>query len=399
MVAVLNAILYWLTLAVYKTKHKHLDVYTVLLVIYAITATLCAITVHQQPLAYSNVSFLGLLFIYTIFMIMVSVFNGFYPDNNNVRIVDSWIIRVIIYLYIFCAFYVIFTSFEDVFFRIQENAWNSIRNEVYADEAGITLYSSPYQRIAKNICSYCSPLAVLYVFYLLTRETPRYIIIALLLLSIVVPSFMAATVVASRSMIMGIVLKLGFGYLLFHNTIPHKRKKYIYIISGIVLLFLAIYVLAVSISRFGEDDYQSSMFYYFGHSMISFAQNMFGKLHDYLYGEYFFYWFVNDTYLTSIDLSSLGSKHGTSFITFVGPLYADFGVIGTFIFAFLSFFIFRSFTRKRLYGLPELIMLFHYMSYLGAGIFCPGTSGALSFLMVVVLCGIVKLGEIKHRKI
>ena len=70
MVAVLNAILYWLTLAVYKTKHKHLDVYTVLLVIYAITATLCAITVHQQPLAYSNVSFLGLLFIYTIFMML-----------------------------------------------------------------------------------------------------------------------------------------------------------------------------------------------------------------------------------------------------------------------------------------------------------------------------------------
>ncbi len=151
MAALINAFLYWLTLLFYKSKYKGIDVYTVLLLIYAITATICTITAYQEPNKYGSVPFGGLLFVFVVFIIMVAVFRGFDVSKKDVKINNSTILKALIGIYIVCALFTIITSFQDVFFRIQENAWNSIRNEVYTNGGELELYSSPLQRITKNI--------------------------------------------------------------------------------------------------------------------------------------------------------------------------------------------------------------------------------------------------------
>jgi hypothetical protein len=114
-------------------------------------------------------------------------------------------------------------------------------------------------------------------------------------------------------------------YLMMKDILPKYVKRTLIIAVSIIIPLILIYFIAVTVSRFEESslniDAGESMMYYLGHSMLTFNYGVMDTIQNYANGAYMF------------DCSSLkdirfGTHFGTNFITFVGVLYLDFGLVG-----------------------------------------------------------------------
>lgn len=335
------------------------------------------------------IAFIYLFFVLMLFMKPIRKLNVEKIDNS---ILNSAFFKVLIFVFVCFSFYDIITSFTHTQEIIQSGAYSELRNQGYTDEDSIELYANGYQRIAKNVCGYLKPLAIVYFFSMLNTNKPKKLLMSLVIISIVVPSFIAAVSDASRGMIVSLVFQLYIGYLLFNKSIPSHRKKYIFFSAvGIIAVFL-LYTIAVTVSRFGDES-NDSLLMYFGHSMLSFNDGIYNSMTQYSCGSKFFDWFISLFGMESFFPHAIGVNHPGSFVTFIGSLFIDFGPIGTIFVALLAQIIVNRFFIKRQIKLSDGIIIIFYCTTIANGVFVSPRNRALSWVMIFVVYYIVKFGE------
>ena len=393
----INAVLYCITTVAYWKQRYKFDMYMLVMIVYSITAVLCLLYYSQNPNIRHDIQLFPFLYLFGVLCIFFSPVRGFDIEQRNIVIGDNKAIYVLGVFFIIIGAINITMSFQHTVELIQSGEWGALRNQLDEGAEGIEYYSSQSERIVKNLNSYLSPFAMVYAFYQLTRKKIRKIYTILLFMVIIGPGFMAATVEASRGMIMHLAVKLGVVYMIFKNRIPAKRKRFIYSLSLLLLLGFLAYSIAVTISRFGDQDAGNSLFMYFGHSMIYFNDGVFNTLHDYAWGKRFFSWFIDlfggNSYY---NLESAGATHGTAFYTFVGGVFIDWGPVGTIIVALLAVLFIRKWFSKKNVFLSDTIMIAFYMATLLDGVFCFGSGRALAWVMTYVVYLIVKKLELRY---
>ena len=314
--------------------------------------------------------------------------------GEHLNIIFNRPIRFLTWIYIISGFIAILYTLPDAIELIRSGEWGTLRHMLYAEEGSIQLYHSLPEKLAKNIHSYLNPFGIVICFYLLTQRKKKPFLIISAFTSYIGYAFLSATLIASRGMVINFMLQLFLTFLIFKDVLSIKAKRIVGFIVILLSIPLAMYVIAVSVSRFGEDGSGSSIFNYLGHSMLNFNQGVMGTMHDYANGKYFFEFFINllggDS---SIDLKALGYTGGTGFYTFIGDFYIDWGPIGTLFFAVLVSAFLRRFTRKSTIILSDLVIIVFFANYFMNGVFVIGRGSALSWIMCGVVYIIVRFVE------
>lgn len=398
-ISIINSLFYLVTLLAYYISQKKFDLYFVLVSAYATVALFgtydFAIGLFDNNF---DMSAFRLFYLFAVIMICLKPYRGIQFNANNIDIFESKYITILLYFYMLCGIAFAYYTLPKAIMLQNASEWGSLRNDWYSGESSITLYDSQLERFAKNCYSYLSPFGGVITFFQLTKPKINKTLTLFLFSIWFVNSYGAATLVASRGMIMMLAMKITILYVIFRNSIPYNRKKYLAVIATFIGILFGIYTMAVTESRFGDES-NDSLLSYFGHSMYAFNDGIMRTMHDYAEGRYQFGWLYRAFGLDShFNWTALGCTHGTAFMTFVGNLYVDFGPFLTPIVAILMSVLVNHFTQKAYFHLSDLIVISFTATWFAEGVFVFAGDQSLQWLMVFVVYNIVKHLESKHIK-
>lgn len=385
---IINFLLYLSALLLHWKRFKVIDNGFILLATYSFVALACVFHYMSAPMDWKGVSLLPLLF---LFFVNLLFFRPYLVNNNiisdKIRVKKSPIYFVFIYIYILLGGVVIFYGYDKVAETILRNDWNAIRQDVYSGDNSV--YENQLERFAKVFTGFLQPMAILFFFYLLSEEFIKKHIITILLLAlaILIPSFLTIVSVASRGMVVLLIVQFLVSYFVFKKKIAKKTNKVIGIASVVFLAIFFIYSISVTKSRFGESsaggisgDAEDSLLFYFGHSMLTFADGLTDSIRGFLWGDYL----IGREEILKVGIDNLlGTHFDTKFYTYVGALYLDFGPYFTFmaaiIFPFLMAMIFQ---YKKKLDMADLMIYVYYLTFLINGVFVIGIGYYIGWLMI-----------------
>ena len=166
-------------------------------------------------------------------------------------------------------------------------------------------------------------------------------------------------------------------YLMMKDLLPKYVKRILIITVSTIIPLVLIYFMVVTVSRFEESslnvDAGKSIVYYLGHSMLTFNYGVMDTIQNHAYGAYMF------------DGSSLrdvrfGTHFGTNFITIVGVLFLDFGLVGTVLMAVMFCCYFSKIARHRFLDIPDVYLLLTYSMLIFNGMFVLGRGYGIQLL-------------------
>lgn len=390
-IVVFNALLYLILLIVYKKKSRGIDSGFVLLSSYSTVAVMCVWNYFREPALWDLSLF---PFIY-LFIVLLLFFRPFISDNACFA--DKLKVPRLDLLYLFSVLFILFTiivlyyASPQIMLNLVVGEWRELRGDMAAGE--VSLYNNQFERFANIFTQYLTSFAVVVAFYFLKLRTKWAGRIAYMLIICVFSlSLSSAIKIASRGLIAFSIISLVLGYSIFKKSYTDKIQRRIRIVAFIIIGLSTIYLASVTISRFESnvssdfDDTNSSLIYYFGHSMLVFDNGLMDSIDNYLYGKYMFAT-DSDIFLKGYD-SYLHTHMSTSFQTFVGNLYMDFGPLITLFIAVLFPSFLLKLKRKKTIDIADLYIYFYYLDFITRGVFVVARGYYLGLLMsfVVYLC-------------
>jgi len=388
---VINALLYIIALIIYIFKRRKVDGGLILLATYALVAIL-GLALYTSDSSEWHLRLWPFIYLFVICMLF---FRQFFFDSDNLyarlKNPNMKVLSAFAIIYILCSLVSIYYDSQNAV----QNIINGAFKDAYADNsAGDTVfYTNQFERLAKIFAQYLQPVAVLTVFYYLTLQNIKPLKIVLLALAVIIPTFVSSVIIGNRSMIVQFLILIIICYIIFHRGISKKRKRIIMIPSVLFVILVFALLTSVTISRFGDEKGTSSVFNYLGHSMLTFNYGITDTIKEYANGKYFFSWFIQVFGGNpKIDYIKLGTHCDGAFFTFVGPLYMDFGPIGTFIIAItIPAFISLFFKHKKQTDMANIYMYAFSLNHLTYGVLVVGYGSSLIWLMAFVIYGLLKI--------
>lgn len=382
-----NALLYLITLLVYWHKQRRMDYGFVTIAFYLIVAICCIFEYIAEPHRWELTAW---PFVY-LFIANLILFLPLFSSSDKIAAKVYYNRSINIPgLQIFCGIYIIFALITTICYfplawdSLQSGAWASIRDST--DEEEFHLFQNPILNIIANLSTHFTIAVIVIYFFLLTQPRISKAFKTTLLISTITPMALTALVIAARGHIFTLLFNFLLGFLCFRQYIPKRTKRTLLVWAIVFGGILGLYTIAVTIARFGQES-DSSLLYYFGHSMLTFDYGLTDTIDTYGKGAYTFRRFVN--YVVH-DLDwTLGTHFGTSFFTFVGSLYIDFGPLGTMIAVTLLAISVRVLIRKHNLDLADMFIYLFYISTVlnGALITAPdlGWRCLLAFIIYIML--------------
>ena len=382
-----NALLYLITLLVYWHKQRRMDYGFVTIAFYLIVAICCIFEYIAEPHRWELTAW---PFVY-LFIANLILFLPLFSSSDKIAAKVYYNRSINIPgLQIFCGIYIIFALITTICYfplawdSLQSGAWASIRDSTYEEESH--LFQNPILNIIANLSTHFTIAVIVIYFFLLTQPRISKAFKTTLLISTITPMALTALVIAARGHIFTLLFNFLLGFLCFRQYIPKRTKRTLLVWAIVFGGILGLYTIAVTIARFGQES-DSSLLYYFGHSMLTFDYGLTDTIDTYGKGAYTFRRFVN--YVVH-DLDwTLGTHFGTSFFTFVGSLYIDFGPLGTMIAVTLLAISVRVLIRKHNLDLADMFIYLFYISTVlnGALITAPdlGWRCLLAFIIYIML--------------
>lgn len=382
-----NALLYLITLLVYWHKQRRMDYGFVTIAFYLIVAICCIFEYIAEPHRWELTAW---PFVY-LFIANLILFLPLFSSSDKIAAKVYYNRSINIPgLQIFCGIYIIFALITTICYfplawdSLQSGAWASIRDSTYEEE--FHLFQNPILNIIANLSTHFTIAVIVIYFFLLTQPRISKAFKTTLLISTITPMALTALVIAASGHIFTLLFNFLLGFLCFRQYIPKRTKRTLLVWAIVFGGILGLYTIAVTIARFGQES-DSSLLYYFGHSMLTFDYGLTDTIDTYGKGAYTFRRFVN--YVVH-DLDwTLGTHFGTSFFTFVGSLYIDFGPLGTMIAVTLLAISVRVLIRKHNLDLADMFIYLFYISTVlnGALITAPdlGWRCLLAFIIYIML--------------
>ena len=379
-VTIINSFLYVVTFIYVYSKHRTISVGVFLMFMYATISLFCVINYNASS-HFWHFSFFSFLYLYIVILIFMKPFmkNRFVIHENPLSSYNIY--RTIAKVYIALA---IFSSI--VYFPI---ALDSLRSSDLADIYEVAHEEKEGNLFSKftNLFFHVRYLGMVLFFSFLAKEKQSKIFLFLLGIAAFLPVILATISLASRGGMVALFANFAIVYLMMKDILPKYVKRTLIIAVSIIIPLILIYFIAVTVSRFEASslniDAGESMMYYLGHSMLTFNYGVMDTIQNYANGAYMF------------DCSSLkdirfGTHFGTNFITFVGVLYLDFGLVGTVLVAIIFCSYFCKIGRRRYLDIPDIYLLLTYSMLIFNGVFVLGRGYGIQLLEAWIIYFLLK---------
>lgn len=402
----------FLLVFVYK-KRRRFDIVCLTISIYLLSsfATLCLSLDDSNfglPSDYSF-SILG-TFLYC-FLLTIALYPFINLSRNSFDYIqpirNDRLIKIIAFLSSVYLFVYIYMSYTDIINMLSGNI-----AQYRVDLLNGTLEDNwlqnmpPLKRLPFAFCNMltsCPWIFLLLAFYALTIQKMKYkYVIMLFLGSLVSPISGMITLDRSRTIYWAFSAIICF--IMFRQYMEVKQKRIIYIISLIFGSLLLLYIILITISRFGDSssgiqgsilNYIGSPFanfvYFFDRSKIDFStlHILFPFTHEY---------FIKDGFSSSLDIQSYMSDHSNLyynvFSAFIGHIYVTAGFIVTLIFLTIYNFATKNFistiNKNKYINLKQVYLLIALNSVVSLGLFNHYYAESSRTFSVVVFFFIVK---------
>jgi oligosaccharide repeat unit polymerase len=281
-------------------------------------------------------------------------------------------------IYVFFALLSVYYSLASFTYTFQDADFA----EIYEED--VEQYANVIDGIAKRYTEYFRPVMFLSVFYFLFKKRSYELFFSIVFIISVFCSLMICALNASRGGAFNLVMMVLVCMVMFWRYVRKKERKRLIFIGILITLIFIGYSYLVTISRF-VDDSTNSVLFYFGHSFLAFNYGIAGRVPSLSYGTYVFDWFLP---FWGIDpIPSPTPKVAMLFYTFIGSLYKDFGLVGTFIVAIVFPFLISLLIRphKGRVDFASLYLYLFYMWRLMSGVFVYGKAeGFLWFVALLI---------------
>lgn len=223
-----------------------------------------------------------------------------------------------------------------------------------------------------------APLLLLFYFYASIKNIGGSVLRILMLVFSLI-NVVLGILTASRTPIIYWIITFAVLYITFRHLIAKELKRKLIVVLIVLSIPVAIYFVAVTVSRFGEGtDAESSLVSYAGQTYPVFCE----LCHKYIFDGVTFdrlfpittkYVFGND-FNMSIYRENVESRIGMStgvFFTFLGDAIVDFGFLGVFIYTLFYVLLLRNGLRRKsnVVSLSYLIIMLLLVRQVSLGYF------------------------------
>ncbi|MBS5111745.1 MAG: oligosaccharide repeat unit polymerase [Coprobacillus cateniformis] len=376
---------------IYKRKNK-MGIF--LLLVYFIISLFLLIAIKFEIIDQTGVKLLPYLFLILCYVIFFSPFlttdknlncDKFSYGIDKKSTIFSW-------FYISCSFITIKCFLPSVLSILASGNWMGNRTLTYTGEITFP-YSNIIEYISINVTEYLSILAILIgISFLRNKKNTKLGI--MVLSSVFISMLLRCLYSSARGPLLQMLLFLLSIYFFFYKEINIKNRI---IINRLVIIGCCLIVplmLNITNARFGSGSFESkgmwkfdgkfssstnSLIFYFGHAPLVFNNGV-SIMNGFALGKFGFGKLLG---LPSISQIDYGGNWGTSFFTFVGWLYIDWGPIGVILIGIIFATFFRFIIKKRRYDLADAYLILFYYQTLLYGVFVIGSGYIFNILIAV----------------
>ena len=248
-------------------------------------------------------------------------------------------------------------------------------------EDDVEIYHNLFEKIIFNCATYFKIPALLIGFYLYAYKS-EYKRKAILLICPFACSFAYSMYMASRTNLFIIILLYGCVVFMFWKRFTPALKRIITIVISIIATLVIILCIAITFSRFGDDD-NSWLANYFGGS-YRIAHNTIGFTDRLGYGSNFFGDLFRFAGIKTVPYHCLIDDEN-GFHPMVAMRYTDFGFFGTIIYSIFISSFFNSLISKKIIGLGASALVLYYYQDLLMGALYDNTTAWTWTITIFVL--------------
>jgi oligosaccharide repeat unit polymerase len=292
-----------------------------------------------------------------------------------------------IFAVIYCIFALIaiYVMFPTVMQLLSSGNWMENRQALYNGDL-VFRYSNVIEYWSLLFIDYLRLLALILGFIMIYNEQYKKLAITMIILAILTRA-MNAIYISSRGEFLDLALLVFSIYFVFAGRFEKNMRRLITVIIIIAVIAVIPYIIDVTVSRFGNMNASGSIISYLGQAPIVFNRGV-SPVHKYQFGNYSFgmLWGIDN-----IPQSEIGGNWGTSFYTFVGSLYIDFGPVGTLLVGMvISFFAWYE-CQKPFLTISDVFIILFYFSTLMQGGLVLGRSYCYTIIASLLIYAFIKI--------
>lgn len=190
--------------------------------------------------------------------------------------------------------------------------------------------------------------------------------------------------------------------LMFYPYLTHANKKRILVSGTILSVIVFLFFIAVTLSRTATDTgggnrLLRNVSFYLGHAPIEFSK-ITGSLKDFAWGQTILGRLSNHYFGTPYSWEQIANSIGypdigALFVTYLGFIYTDFGMLGCLAFT-IPWMLFMLFLlRKRPNNISTLFMLLYYIQFYVTGCFVVGRLEYAAVITSFIIYFIIRIIE------
>ena len=288
------------------------------------------------------------------------------------------------YFYIICSLLSIFTYLPSIRSLIASGQWANNYRALLSGEL-IFPDSAPILHFATLVSGYCKVLAMLLAFAMMRNEKKNALSI-LLLVGVTGRVVCSAIFTSSRGALVSYALLFFTIYFFFFPNIEKNKKFFttFLLLSGAFLVVP--FFIQVTADRFRTGNALSSIIDYLGKAPVVFNYGVYTSRGVAL-GK--FGW--GSLFGLPFSPSEIGGNWGTSFYTFVGYIYIDWGLIGLLFISIIVYMFWNNYLRRDNWEISDLFLLFMHFSFLLDGVFVIGRDYCYIVLITFAIYFIIKV--------
>ncbi len=363
----INILLFSILLIVHFFKNKRITAPSVVLFLYWFVSLGGLYICKNEPQFQSMSVICSMYYFIVVYLFFIPVLkSGIKPQK--IVIYETNLFKAFLYFYLFIAIVASIGYLQYILEVLSTGDWLMLKTNAYEGEMNLSNgILDILSRITVSIVNY---FIIFYGFYCLTKsdktikQSVFWIIVGL------VPTLLADLSSAYRGGLAITFLLILFFYLFFSKDILERNKKYITLFLTIISIFLFVFIIAISLSRF-DEGFIESIASYFGQSMVNYNYGIASRIDSYSGGKFF----LGNLLGLSMDQIMVDSKYGMltnngrDLNTFVGILIFDFGFVFTCVISLLvSSFMCKKFKRKSIDAADCLLFVF-YLYFITNGVF------------------------------
>ena len=334
-----------------------------------------------------NITFFPFILLFVAYLLFFYPFyTTLFPKSDQMQIEIKKAYYVFAIIYIVLSAIAIYAYIPSVRSLLQSGNWAINRRMLYSNQLEFP-DSGRIQHFANLFVGYFGILALVLGFLMFRDSRTRKIGIVLLA-SYALKVACSAIYTSSRGTITELGMLFIALYLFFYKDMGKFTKRFIAVIIVAAIISIVPFIIDVTVDRFttGESA-TNSVIRYLGIPPLAFNYGVF-PIKKLMFGEYAFGQLFGHNSFNSYEI---GGLWGSSFYTFVGWIYIDWGTIGVIVWGVVSLLFWNKYLRREVWRVSDLFLIISFYKMLLDGVFVIGRSQCYTIISTIIIYFLIRI--------